>query len=145
MTILLFHQTIDSDLKEGLQVCYKDLNGAFTKLGIITDIINNDGIKNYLINTAMGAYQASELKLIDHLPANTFDSLKQAVIDKKAFVPVTERLFYYALEVLQPNYLKNSTFQMGECVTDDLYYTFGEKDGQYYGCLCNANFAINNF
>lgn len=65
MKILTFHKTTDSDLKTGLQVCYKDANGAFTKLGVITDIITDkDGIKNYLINTAIGAYMAEELKLI---------------------------------------------------------------------------------
>jgi len=65
MNILINKATKDSDLKTGLQVCYKDLNGAFTKLGVITDIITDkDGIKNYLINTAMGAYMADELKLI---------------------------------------------------------------------------------
>lgn len=65
MKILLFHKTTDSDLKKGLQICYQDINGAFTKLGVITDIITDkDGIKNYLINTAMGAYMADELKLI---------------------------------------------------------------------------------
>lgn len=65
MTILINKITKDSDLKQGLQVCYKDINGAFTQLGVITDILTDrDGIKNYLINTSMGAYMASELKLI---------------------------------------------------------------------------------
>jgi len=66
MKILIYHNTTDSDLKTGLQVCYKDINGAFTNLGVITEILTDkDGIKNYLINTAMGAYMAGELKLID--------------------------------------------------------------------------------
>jgi hypothetical protein len=64
MTILLNKTTKDSDLSKGLQVCYQDLNGAFTKLGVITDTFQQDGITLYLINTAMGAYAASELKLI---------------------------------------------------------------------------------
>lgn len=65
MEILLFHLTTDDDLKEGLQVCYKDLNGNYSKLGIITDVYENAfGIKNYLINTSFGAYCADELKLI---------------------------------------------------------------------------------
>ena len=65
MKILLFKKTTDSDLYKGLRVCYKDINGAFTNLGTITDIITDkNGIKNYLINTAMGAYMADELKLI---------------------------------------------------------------------------------
>ena len=65
MKILIFKKTKDSDLKIGLQVCYKDIDGAFTQLGVITDILTDkDGIKNYLINTSMGAYMAEELKLI---------------------------------------------------------------------------------
>ncbi len=146
MKILLFKKTTDSDLFKGLQVCYKDLNGVYNKLGVITDFYaDKDGIYNYLINTAMGAYCADEVKLIDYEEADNFDELKQAVINKKSFVPVTEKLFYYALEVLPPIYLKNGSFQMGECHSRDLYYTFGEKDGKYYGCLCNKNFALNNF
>lgn len=67
MKILIYHNTTDSDLKTGLQVCYKDINGAFTNLGVITEILTDkDGIKNYLINTSMGAYMADELKLIDN-------------------------------------------------------------------------------
>lgn len=66
MTILINKTTKDSDLKEGLQVCYKDIDGAFTQLGVVTDILTDkDGIKNYLINTSMGAYMAEELKLIE--------------------------------------------------------------------------------
>lgn len=64
MKILLFHKTTDSDLKKGLQVCYQDTNGAFTKLGIITDVIDQMYPIQYLINTSMGAYLADELKLI---------------------------------------------------------------------------------
>lgn len=64
MKILLFHQTKDSDLHIGLKVCYKDLNGAFAMLGTITDSIQQDGVNLYLLNTAMGAYMADELKLI---------------------------------------------------------------------------------
>ena len=64
MEILLMKKTTDADLYKGLQVCYKDLGGAYTKLGIITDLVEDDGIKQYLISTAMGAYTADELKLI---------------------------------------------------------------------------------
>jgi len=64
MEILLFHLTTDEDLTQGLQVCYKDINGAYSKLGVITDIYERDGVKNYLINTSFGAYCANELKLI---------------------------------------------------------------------------------
>lgn len=146
MKILLFKQTTDADLYKGLQVCYKDINGAFTKLGVITDyIIDKDGCTNYLINTAMGAYMADELKLIEVEPVNSFDTLKTAVNDNRAFVEVTEDLFYNALGAVPPIYLKNGTFQMGECYTADLYYTFGQRNGKYYGCLCNSNFSLNNF
>ncbi len=145
MKILLFKKTTDSDLFKGLQICYKDINGVYNKLGVITDVIDQMYPIQYLINTSMGAYHADELKLIDYEEADSFDELKQAVINKKSFVPVTEKLFYYSLEVLPPVYLKNGCFQMGECHSGDLYYTFGEKDGKYYGCLCNSNFAINNF
>lgn len=64
MEILLFKKTKDSDLKVGLQVCYLDPQGAYTNLGVITDIVEQDGVKLYLINTSMGAYMAEELKLI---------------------------------------------------------------------------------
>jgi len=65
MKILLNKLTKDSDLKTGLQVCYKNIDGVFNNIGVITDIVTDkDGIKNYLINTAMGAYMADELKLI---------------------------------------------------------------------------------
>ena len=62
--ILLLKQTRDNDLKEGLKVCYKDINGIFSKLGTITDIIEIDGVKNYLLNTSFGSYHADELKII---------------------------------------------------------------------------------
>jgi len=74
-----------------------------------------------------------------------FEALRNAVDKSGTFVPVTERLFYYALEVLPPIYLKNNTFQIGEAYSGELYYTFGEKNGQYFGCLCNKNFSLNNF
>lgn len=64
MEILLLKKTKDADLIIGLRVCYTDLNGAYTNTGIITDIIEQDGVKLYLINNAMGAYRADELKLI---------------------------------------------------------------------------------
>lgn len=64
MEIFLMRETKDSDLYKDLKVCYKDQAEIFSKLGIITDIIEIDGIKNYLLNTAFGAYTANELKLI---------------------------------------------------------------------------------
>ena len=64
MEILLFKKTQDSDLHIGLKVCYKDLEGNYTKLGVITDTYEQDGVILYLINTSMGSYAANELKLI---------------------------------------------------------------------------------
>ena len=57
---------MDADLYEGLQVCYKDIGGVFSKLGIITDTIDKDGFKLYMLSTSFGAYAADELKLIKH-------------------------------------------------------------------------------
>lgn len=145
MKILLLKKTTDADLFKGLQVCYQNLNGVYNNLGVIESIYEMDGVKNYTLHNAIGAYTADELKLIDYEQANSFDELKQAVVTQKTFVPVSEQLYYYALEVLPPNYLKNGTFQMGECVSWNLYYTFGQKEGQYFGCLCNSNFALNNW
>lgn len=67
MEILLFHKTTDNDLKKGLKVCYKNINGIYNKLGVITDVIELDGVKNYLINTSFGSYTADELKLIKNI------------------------------------------------------------------------------
>jgi len=64
MVILLMKKTTDADLYMGLEICYQDIGGAYSKLGIITDTIEQDGILNYLINTSFGAYTADELKLI---------------------------------------------------------------------------------
>jgi len=64
MKVLLFKKTKDTDLSIGQKVCYKDLHGAYTNTGTITDIIEQDGVKLYLLNTAMGAYMADELKII---------------------------------------------------------------------------------
>lgn len=76
---------------------------------------------------------------------NTFQELKRSVNIVRGFVEVTEELYFEALGAVPPNYLKNGTWQMGEEYSNGLFYTFGEKDGKYYGCLCNANYAINNF
>ena len=64
MEILLMKETRDADLYKGLRVCYQDRAGLYSKLGTITDSIEQDGILNYLINTSFGAYTADELKLI---------------------------------------------------------------------------------
>jgi hypothetical protein len=64
MKILLFKKTVDSDLAIGLRVCYQDLQGNYSKLGIVTDAIKIDNVCNYLLNTSFGSYTADELKLI---------------------------------------------------------------------------------
>jgi hypothetical protein len=69
MKILLNKLTTDQNLEIGLKVCYQDINGEYTKLGKITDIIEpapekGRPSKEYILNTAMGSYTADELKLI---------------------------------------------------------------------------------
>jgi hypothetical protein len=64
MEILLFKVTQESDLHVGLKVCYRNQQGGYSKLGVITDILDTEPNKSYLINTSMGAYLANELKLI---------------------------------------------------------------------------------
>lgn len=64
MEILLMKKTTDADLHEGLNVCYCDQAGVYSKIGSITDVFVSDGITYYLLNNAMGAYMADELKLI---------------------------------------------------------------------------------
>lgn len=53
----------DTDLKIGQMVCYQNRSGIYAFLGTITDIYNIEGILNYAINTALGTYLASELRL----------------------------------------------------------------------------------
>lgn len=76
---------------------------------------------------------------------DSFEELKRSVNVARGFVEVTEDLYFEALTAVPPNYLKNGTWQMGEEYSNGLFYTFGQKGGKYFGCLCNANFAINNF
>jgi len=64
MEILLYKKTKDADLKIGTEVCYRDLYGAYRMVGKITDVITQDGVKLYIINNAMGAYMAEELKIV---------------------------------------------------------------------------------
>lgn len=65
MEILINKQTQDIDLNIGMQVCYQNINGGWSQLGFITDIIEDkNGIKEYLINNSFGSYLADELKLI---------------------------------------------------------------------------------
>jgi ribosomal protein L35AE/L33A len=64
MEILLYKKTTDADLQIGQKICYKDQNGFYSKLGIITDWYFSQGVLNFLINTSFGSYTADELKLI---------------------------------------------------------------------------------
>ncbi len=64
MEVLIFKIPTDKDLENKLKICYQDINGLFSKIGIITDIIMVDGFKNYLINTSFGSYTANELRLL---------------------------------------------------------------------------------
>lgn len=144
MNTLLFRKTTDLDLFKGQTVAYCDKSGEYTLSGKIEAITyDNNGIAEY---TVCGAnYLASELKLIELPESKTYDELNEAVLKYGSFVPVTEDLFYEALEVLPPIWLKNGFFQVDEPKIDDLYHTFGKRNGRYYGCLCNKNFALNNF
>lgn len=62
--ILLFKVPNDNELHTQKKVCYKNLDGVFNKIGIITDIINKKSGKQYILNTSFGAYTADELRLI---------------------------------------------------------------------------------
>lgn len=64
MEILLFKNTKETDLKIGLKVCYQNLQGVYNNLGTITDILDKQHNKEYVLNTSFGSYVASELKLI---------------------------------------------------------------------------------
>jgi hypothetical protein len=68
--VLLFKKPTDADLKEGQLVCYQNRDGVYAHLGKIDLITTQDGVKNYSINTAMGTYLASELRLTI-LPTNS--------------------------------------------------------------------------
>lgn len=54
----------DTDLKIGQMVCYQNRSGIYAFLGTITDVYNRESILNYAIDTAIGTYTASELRLI---------------------------------------------------------------------------------
>lgn len=54
----------DKDLKIGTKICFQNLNGIYAFLGTITDVYNRESILNYAIDTAIGTYIASELRLI---------------------------------------------------------------------------------
>ena len=54
----------DKDLKIGTKICFQNLNGIYAFLGTVTDVYNRENILNYAIDTAIGTYLASELRLI---------------------------------------------------------------------------------
>ena len=68
--VLIFKKPTDADLKEGQTVCYQNTDGVYAHLGKIDLITTKDGVKNYSINTALGSYVASELRLTI-LPTNS--------------------------------------------------------------------------
>ena len=61
--VLIYKKPTDADLKEGQTVCCQNTGGVYAHLGKIDLITTQDGVKNYSINTAMGTYVASELRL----------------------------------------------------------------------------------
>lgn len=75
---------------------------------------------------------------------DNFESLRNEVANKHGFVEVTERLYFEALNTVPPIYISSDIWQMGECYTSSLYYTFYCRNNKYYGCLCNSSFALNN-
>ena len=62
--VLLWKVTTDEDLEKKMKVCYKDLGGAYTKLGTITDIIEDDRDKTIPDQYLQWSVHADELKLI---------------------------------------------------------------------------------
>lgn len=63
--VLIYKVPTDADLKEGQMVCYQNRDGVYAFLGTITDVCTDlDNIKTYAIDTAIGTYVASELRLI---------------------------------------------------------------------------------
>lgn len=78
-------------------------------------------------------------------PICNHKDLRQAVSEIQNFVEVTEEFYYDNLEVLPPIWLENGCFMVDEPYLGDIYYVYGKKDGKYYGCLCNENYALNHF
>jgi len=58
----------DTDLKIGTKICFQNLNGIYAFLGTVTDVYNRENILNYAIDTAIGTYLASELRLLNNKP-----------------------------------------------------------------------------
>jgi hypothetical protein len=63
--VLIYKVPTDKDLKAGQMVCYQNRDGIYAFLGTITDVYNRESILNYAIDTAIGTYTASELRLIN--------------------------------------------------------------------------------
>ena len=64
MMVMLLLKTEDRHLKLNLRVCYKNTDGVYNKVGIISSTKILDGFIHYEIDNAMGLYLADELKLI---------------------------------------------------------------------------------
>ena len=62
--VLIYKIPTDKDFKIGTKICFQNLNGIYAFLGTITDVYNRESILNYAIDTAIGTYTASELRLI---------------------------------------------------------------------------------
>lgn len=76
--------------------------------------------------------------------ASSFEDVKKQTIAQNGFHQCTEELYFQALESLPPIYLPNGTWQMGEEYSNGLFYTFYERNGVFYSCLCNANYSLAN-
>jgi hypothetical protein len=61
--VLIYKVPTDKDLKKGQMVCYQNRDGVYAFLGTIDSVTIKDNLLNYGINTAMGTYLASELRL----------------------------------------------------------------------------------
>ena len=62
--VLIYKVPTDKDLKAGQMVCYQNRDGFYAFLGTIDSITTNNNVLNYAIDTAIGTYTASELRLI---------------------------------------------------------------------------------
>lgn len=97
------------------------------------------------VKAALSPQQEEEAKPEENSLIDSCKDMQKAVFNGSCFVEVTERLFYEMLEVLPPIWLQNKCFQVSEAFQNDLYYTFGRKDGKFYGCICSENFALKIF
>jgi len=81
--ILLFKKTLDSDLKVGQEVAYKDTSGEYSLTGKIIKITTQDGLKLYDLGGS-GLRSADELKLIKTNKSSTseLDKLKERGLDE---------------------------------------------------------------